>query len=315
MNYKPVLIGRSRRCTTLSLTLGLLLLSGYTLVPTAQAQSLKVYLLGTGNPQPRIDRFGASILVEAGGEKMLFDCGRGATQRLFQLKIPLEEANPLFLTHLHSDHVVGIPDLWLTGWGPGGRRDVPFRVFGPRGTEEMMSHLDQAFKADIRLRLSSRARSLEGVVILAQDIQPGVVYEQNGVKVTAFEVEHGRVKPAFGYRIDYRGRSVVLSGDTAYSENLARFSQGVDLLVHEVRLAGPGPGGTSGLHITPEEAGELFTRVKPGLALYSHIIPPDAPANDFIVATRKTYDGPLEVGEDLMTIEVGDEIQVRRFTQ
>ncbi len=108
---------------------------------------------------------------------------------------------------------------------------------------------------------------------------------------------------------------MVLSGDTGPSENLIRFSQGVDLLIHEVRLAGPGPGGRGMSHTTPEEAGEIFTRVKPGLALYSHILPPDAPANDFIVATRKTYDGPLEVGEDLMTIEVGDEIQVRRFTQ
>ena len=313
MNYKPVLMGRSRRCTTLSLTLGLLLLSGYTLVPTAQAQSLKVYLLGTGNPQPRIDRFGASILVEAGGEKMLFDSGRGATIRLYQMGIPVGDANPLFLTHMHSDHVVGIPDILLTGWMRG--REIPFQVFGPRGTEEMMMHLDQAYKADIRIRLSGGRRSLEGVVIRARDIEQGVVYEHDGVKVTAFEVEHGRTKPAFGYRVDYGGRSVVLSGDTGPSENLIRFSQGADLLIHEVRLAGPGPGGRGMSHTTPEEAGEIFTRVKPRLALYSHIIPPDAPAKDLITGTRKTYDGPLEVGEDLMTIEVGDEIQVRRFTQ
>ena len=279
----------------------------------AAAQSLKVSLLGTGNPTPQIERFSAGILVEAGARKMLFDSGRGGTIRLAQLAIPPGDVNPLFLTHLHSDHVVGIPDVWLTGWLRG--RDVPFRVFGPRGTEEMMLHLDQAYKADIRIRLSGGNRSLEGVVILAHDIEEGVVYEEGGVKVTAFEVDHGRTTPAYGYRVDYGGRSVVLSGDTAYSENLIRFSQGVDLLIHEVSLPGTGPGAGGVSHTTPEDAGKIFTRVKPRLAVYSHIIPPSAPAEEFISGTRKTYTGPLEMGEDLMTIEVGDEIRVRRFKQ
>ena len=211
------------------------------LAPTlAPAQSLKVFLLGTGNPQPQIERFSAGILVEAGARKMLFDSGRGGTIRLAQLGIALGDVNPLFLTHLHSDHVVGIPDLWLTGWLRG--REIPLQVFGPRGTENMMANLDKAFEADIRIRLSSGARSLEGVVILARDIGEGVVYEKGGVKVTAFEVNHGRTKPAFGYRIDYAGRSVILSGDTSPSENLIRFAQGADLLIHEVSLPGTGPG-------------------------------------------------------------------------
>jgi ribonuclease Z len=183
----------------------------------------------------------------------------------------------------------------------------------------MMMHLDQAYKADIRIRLSTGGaeRSLEGVVILARDIEEGVVYEEGGVKVTAFEVDHARTKPAFGYRIDYAGRSVVLSGDTGPTDNLVRFAQGVDLLIHEVSLPGTGPGaGGVGLgHTTPEDAGKIFTRVKPRLAVYSHIIPPDAPAEEFIIGTRKTYNGPLEVGEDLMSIEVGNEIRVNRFPQ
>lgn len=301
---------------------GVLLLLAPTL---AQAQSFKVTLLGTGSPAPVIDRFGPSILVEAGTEKLLFDCGRGATQRIYQLKMPLGTVNTLFLTHLHSDHVVGIPDLWLTGWTTAGRREVPFRVWGPRGTTEMMSHLDQAYRFDIRIRLYDTRPSPEGVLIVAHDITEGVVYERNGVKVTAFDVDHSPVKPAFGYRIDYAGRSVVLSGDTRPSENLVRFAQGAALLIHEV-VAGEDRFQSLGYplarartiiahHTTPEQAGEIFTRVKPKLAVYSHMSPAAAPPEDFIVPTRKTYSGPLEVGEDLMSFEVGDRIVVRRFRQ
>lgn len=290
---------------------------------SAQAQSIKVTLLGTGSPPPVMDRFGPSILVEAGTEKFLFDSGRGATQRLHQINVPLAEIDALFLTHLHSDHVVGIPDLWLTGWLRG--REVPFRVWGPRGTAKMMSHLEEAFQFDVRIRLYDDRPSPEGVVILAQDIKQGVVFEENGVKITVFDVDHSPIKPAFGYRLDYGGRSVVLSGDTRYSENLVQFSHGVDLLIHEVvatedqfvALTGRSVERLRQIiahHTTPEEAGEIFSRVNPKLAVYSHLVPPSVKPEDLIASTRKTYAGALEVGEDLMTIEVGEEIQVRRFS-
>jgi ribonuclease Z len=271
-----------------------------------------VFLLGTGNPEPLIERFSAGILVEAGARKMLFDSGRGGIIRLAQMEIRPADVNPLFLTHLHSDHVVGIPDLLLTGWLRG--RENPLQVFGPDGTQEMMQYLQQAFQADIRIR-SSGGRSSKGAAVLARDIKEGVAWEEGGVKVTAFRVSHTRMDAAFGYRIDYAGRSVVLSGDTGPTENLVRFAQGVDLLIHEVSLPGTGPGAGGVGHTTPEDAGKIFTRVKPRLALYSHIIPPSAPAEEFIVGTRKTYSGPLEMGEDLMSIEVGDEIRVGRFPQ
>lgn len=280
-----------------------------------EAQNLEVTLLGTGTPSPSTERFGASIVVKAGTDWILFDCGRGAMQRLLQSGIPRSELgniNTLFFTHLHSDHTVGFPDFWLRGW-TAGQRKVPIRVWGPTGTADMMNHLSQAYKADIQLRLSPLTstyprRSPEGVVLIAQDIAEGQVYDENGVRVTAFNVDHGHVKPAFGYRIDYGGYSVVLSGDTRPSENLVDFSTGVDLLIHEVVLNKP-----TRIHTTPEQAGEIFTRVKPRMAVYSHTATPVAKSAELIAATRKTYDGPLEVGEDLMTIEVGKEIKVRRF--
>jgi ribonuclease Z len=185
----------------------------------------------------------------------------------------------------------------------------------------MMSHLEQAFEYDIRIRLYDDRASPDGVVILAQDIIEGVVFEKGGVKITAFEVDHTPVKPAFGYRIDYAGRSVVLSGDTRVSENLIRYAQGVDVLVHEVaapetfQRAGTPPERAKSViahHVTPEQAGEVFSRTKPKLAVYSHIVLPTAIEEDLIPPTRKTYGGPLELGEDLMAIEVGEKIEVRR---
>ena len=287
----------------------------------AVGQEIKVTLLGTGAPPPVMHRFGPSILVEAGGQKLLFDAGRGALQRLSQLGVRWQDVDAVFLTHLHSDHVVGFPDLWLTGWLVGSGRDRLLYVWGPRGTKKMMSHLERAYEFDIRIRLYDDRAAPEGVVLLAEDIREGVVLEKGGLKVTAFEVDHKPVNPAFGYRVDYGGRSVVLSGDTRVSQNLIRYAQGVDVLVHEVvspetfQRAGARPERAKAVidhHVTPEQAGEVFAKTKPRLAVYSHIVLPTATEQDLIAPTRKTYAGPVELGEDLMVIEVGERIEVRR---
>jgi len=286
-----------------------------------QAADMKLTLLGTGSPDLLMNRFGPSTLIEAGNQKLLFDAGRGAALRIQQLGIPWNDVTALFLTHLHSDHIVGLPDLFLTGWLLG--RQVPLRVWGPAGTKAMMGHLIEAFQFDIRMRQQDDLRPAQGAVAIAKDIAPGVVYENAGVKVTAFEVDHGPVKPAFGYRIDYGGHSVVLSGDTRFSENLIRFAQGADVLVHEVCLADPEVLAASvherhvmAHHISPQKAGEVFARVKPRLAVYSHVVILGNGTDDEILRlTRQTYSGPLEMGEDLMSIDVGKDIEVRRHSK
>lgn len=304
--------------------LGTILLAAVSAFPqTAAKPDLKVTLLGTGSPRPVMNRFGPSILVEAGDQKLIFDCGRGCIQRLYQLKVPLSAATALFLTHLHSDHIVGIPDLWLTGWIVG--RRTPLRVWGPAGTEQMMKHLEQAYEFDIHIRRDVDEQIPdEGVVVEAKDIQQGVVYERGGVKVTAFTVDHGSVKPAFGYRVDYAGHSVVLSGDTRYSENLIKFAQGSDVLIHEVLAPNAFQALNTALtrrqmekvmthHTKTEEAATIFAKVKPKLAVYSHIVP--ANATDLLADTRKSYSGPLEVGEDLMSIDIGETVEVHKAMQ
>ncbi|HUL92173.1 MAG TPA: MBL fold metallo-hydrolase [Burkholderiales bacterium] len=287
----------------------------------SQGQGLKVTLLGTGSPTPAMNRFGPSTLVEAGEQKFVFDAGRGALQRLWQLKVRWQDVEGVFLTHLHSDHLVGLPDLWLTGSFLSPGRKSALRVWGPAGTTQMMAYLERGFGYDIRIRQSDDRLSPEGVAILAEDVNEGFVYDKGGVKITAFEVDHKPVKPAFGYRIDYAGRSVVLSGDTGVSESLIRHAQSVDLLVHEVvspealRRAGIPPGRVAQIlegHTTPEQAGEVFSKVKPRLAVYSHIIPPSATEANLIAPMRKAYSGPVELGEDLMVIEIGAKIGIQR---
>jgi ribonuclease Z len=304
-----------------NLALALIIVFAAVVPVAAQGQQMKVTLLGTGCPPAVMNRFGPSTLIEAGDQKLLFDAGRGALQRLVQIGVPWQAVQGVFLTHLHSDHVVGFPDLWLSGWLIAPGRSVALPVWGPRGTRNMMSHLQQAFEYDIRIRSANDGVALDGVMLRVQDISEGVVYDKGGVKVTAFEVDHAPVKPAYGYRIDYAGRSVVLSGDTRVSEKLVRYAQGVDVLVHEVfapetlQRAGVPADRAKRIvdyHTTPEQAGAVFARVKPKLAVYSHICMPAATENDLLPPTRKTYNGPVELGEDLMVIEVGQQPSVRR---
>jgi ribonuclease Z len=303
-----------------ALLLGILLATGI----CRAEDRLSVTLLGTGNPRPSLERFGPSILVSAGTERLLFDCGRGATQRLFQHGIPLGEVRSLFLTHLHSDHTVGIADLWLTGWIFG--RALPLSVRGPAGTRDLVLNLEKAYAFDVHMRRDVDEKlPPRGVELIASDVAEGVVFETGLLRVTAFFVDHGLVRPALGYRVDFGPRSVVLSGDTRPTPNLVKFARGTDVLIHEVVATEAEWRGAAGNltaeqvrrviehHTTPEDAGKIFTAVHPRLAVYSHIVPSTAKDSDLIPPTRKTYSGPLEVGEDGMTIEIGEKIRVERY--
>ena len=311
----------------------LFLLLLITIVSYANAQSpFKVTLLGTGAPVPSMERFGPSILVEAGGQKLLFDCGRGAAQRLWQLKIPLGKIDALFLTHLHSDHIVGIPDVWLTGWIPAvyGRRELPLQVLGPTGTKDMMDNLVKAFSWDITTRAKEKNKADSGALVIAKDIREGVIWENKEIKITPFTVRHSDfIDSALGYKIEYAGRTLILSGDTRYSENLIRYAKGADVIIHEVAAANEQTMQTSplvnqilGFHTSPEEAGKVFEQTKPKLAVYSHIvlltaepsIPPPT-MNEVILRTKKTYSGAVEAGEDLLGIEIGDKVIVKKQQQ
>jgi ribonuclease Z len=184
----------------------------------------------------------------------------------------------------------------------------------------MLNNLRKAFSFDIKMRVEDDKRSEEGSTFLVKEIQQGVVYERNGVKVIAFEVDHYPIVPAFGYRIEYSGHSVILSGDTRYSENLIKFAKGADLLIHEVAIA---PDSLSKSdpqynilihHTTPEQAAKVFNNVGPKLAAYSHIVKIQGlTEEDIMKKTKANYRGAVIMGEDLMSFSIGDTLSVNKW--
>src|ERR1051325_156722 len=289
----------------------------------------RVTLLGTGVPIPIPDRFGPSTLGEAGDQKFLIDARRGATIRLYQLKVPIGRIDVQLLTHYHSDHTSGVPDVWLTGWLEShfGTRTTPYRVIGPIGARDLMTNLERAYADDIKIRVADEKLPLSGIATDVTEFdRDGLVYEKNGVKVIAFEVDHGDViKPCYGYRFEYGGRSAVFSSDTRYNQNVIKYGAGADLLVHEVASARPELMKQAyvqriiGHHTTPREAGQVFALTKPKLAVFTHLVQlgsdrvPPPTIDDIVAETRQTYDGPLVVGEDLMAFDIDETVRVCRY--
>ncbi|WP_201836583.1 MBL fold metallo-hydrolase [Microvirga zambiensis] len=292
-----------------------------TVSPRVQDTGMVVTLLGTGTPLLSARRFGFSNIVQAGPLTLMFDAGRGSAIRLGQLGIPVGRIDALFLTHFHSDHVVGLPDIFMTGYlglkSLGGRQ-TPLQVYGPTGTKPLIDGIRQAFSADAKIRHNDEKLSFDAMPIVAHEFEVGVVFEQSGVKVTAFEVDHGEhIKPSIGYQVDYGGNAVVFSGDTRHSENLISKSQNADLIIHEMAAAPSETNGNPvyqkilGHHTSPEEAGDVFARVKPAMAVYSHAGrlagPTGVPSwGEIIKRTRKNYSGPLIIGEDLMQFFISE---------
>jgi ribonuclease Z len=285
----------------------------------AREPAITVTLLGTApGPPVRVGRIGISTLVEAGGQRFLFDAGYGSLRGLVESGRPMDAVTKVFLTHLHSDHVVDLPALLLLPWSAPSERDVPLEVWGPAGTRDMMRHLQEAFSYDIHVRRDIDEKvPAKGIEVTAHDISEGVVYDASGVKITAFLVDHGPVKPAYGYRVDYGGHSVALSGDTRPSVNLVAFAKGVDLLIHEaidadaLRALVPSERLFQAIvahHTNVDQAADVFRRTGPRVAVFSHA--DRTPA--LVEQVRRSYTGRVEPSEDLMVIEIGDEVTVRR---
>jgi ribonuclease Z len=271
-----------------------------------------------------------STLVQAGGVNLVFDAGRGCAVRLNQVGIRPGNVDGVFITHFHSDHLNGLPDLWTIGYlgPPSIRRAKPLEIWGPVGIAHIAASMRDTYIDDVKIRLADEKVSDAGTQILAHEFSAdGVVFERNGVRVTSFAVNHGPlIKPAYGYRVDFAGRSVLLSGDTKFDENLIEHGANVDLLIHEVAIApkqlldAPWAKAIINHHTTPEEAGVVFSRTKPRMAVFSHIAligdasNPRLGDKDIEARTRTTWSGNLVVGTDLMRFTLtADAVSMKQF--
>jgi len=242
----------------------------------------KVVMLGTGNPAPIPDKMGASVAIVVNGTPYIVDAGVGLMRRASAANRAgvkgLESPNlrRVFLTHLHTDHTLGLPDLIFTPWIFG--RKVPLEVYGPKGTEAMTHHILEAWSEDNYVRTHGlETANTTGNAVNAHEIQPGVIYQDSNVKVTAFRVPHGGWKESFGYRFDTPDRVIVLSGDEAPSDAIVEACNGCDMLLHEVYSErGLAASDTAwkayikSAHISTAELAQLATRARPKTVILYH---------------------------------------------
>jgi ribonuclease BN (tRNA processing enzyme) len=251
---------------------------------------------------------GTITAVVAGSRAFLIDAGVGVERRLAAAGLPTTGVTAAFVTHLHSDHLLGLADLIFTSWVMG--RTRPFPVYGPHGLAQMTQHLYAAFSEDIRIRTEGlEHESREGYRIEVREIGPSVAYDSGGMRVTAFLVNHGEWQEAYGYRFDSPGQSIVLSGDTRPSEELVRMATGVDVLIHEVQPSDSTrhPGNRSATewaryvgayHTTALQLGELAARARPKLLIVYHN-GRRVTADRILADIRRSFSGPVAIAADL----------------
>lgn len=274
----------------------------------APRESTVVVLLGTGMPRPDPEASGPATAIVVGGRVYLVDAGPGVERRLAAAHLPIDGVTALFITHLHSDHTLGLPDLIFTSWVMG--RTEPLLAYGPHGLRAMTDHILAAWAEDIDVRTNGlEKRTPGGYRVDVHEIDPGVVYDSVGVRVTAFRVEHGTWREAYGYRFDTPTRSVVISGDTKPSESLVLAAAGADVLIHEVY---PGartapnaaesaawPSYMRDFHTSDVEVGQLAARIHPKLVILTHIIRRGATDEELLAGVHRAFNGRVVVGHDL----------------
>lgn len=271
----------------------------------------QVVILGTGTPNADPDRSGPSIAIVVNETPYIVDFGPGvvrraaAAQRMGIKGLAMPKLTRAFLTHLHSDHTAGYPDLILTPWVL--EREQPLEVYGPKGLKAMTSHVLKAYQADIRIRLDGLEPANEtGYKVNAHEIKPGVIYKDQNVTVRAFLVNHGSWPQAFGYRFDTPHRSIVISGDCAPSQSVIENCNGCDVLIHEVYSEAGFKTRPpvwqkyhSTFHTSSRQLGEIATKTKPGLLILYHQLFWGRSDQELVNEVKQFYDGKVVSGSDL----------------
>lgn len=293
---------------------------------------LHVVLCGTGSPLPDATRAQACTAIIAGGEFVLVDTGSGSWRKVAVNNLPLQNLSAILLTHFHSDHIGDLGEALVQSWVAG--RDHKLNVYGPPGVEQVVAGFEQAYALDTGYRVAhhgeewmprAAAGAVAQTVRLKSTDAAALVFERNGLKVTAFKVDHGPVSPAYGYRFEYRGRVVVVSGDTAKSDNLARHAAGADILIHDVIAKNLLQMAASNFdqagnkrraklardimtyHASPLEAAAIAASAKVETLVFTHMVPPpNSPQIEqaFTRGVSDIFKGKVVLGTDGMRFDV-----------
>ena len=280
----------------------------------ARVAQTQIVLLGTGTPRPDPDPSGPATAILVSGRAYLVDVRPGVVRRAQAAfdkgirALAVTNLTTVFITHLHSDHTVGYPDLIFTTWVQG--RKEPLNVYGPAGTEAMTSHIMQAWQVDVVTRTKGlEQRSISGLTVNAHDVSPGTVFEDTNVKVTAFPASHGELD-AFGYRFQTPDRTIVISGDTSPNAALVENCRKCDVLIHEAFSERFRPADMPNwleyrarYHTTTSQLAEIANKTQPGLLIVHHLgVGPrgnEISDEQYLMEIRRTYRGRVVIGHDL----------------
>jgi ribonuclease Z len=272
-----------------------------------------VTLLGTGCPQVHPDRFGPASLVQSGGRSFLVDCGSGVTQRMAAAGVSGAGLDALLLTHLHSDHLVDLYQLVISSWHQG--RERPQRILGPVGTRAFAEATMEMWRKEREQRIAwERRPSAAAFELEITEFEEGVLFDADGLRVSAFTVDHGPVRPAFGFLFETAQARVAFSGDTTVCDRLIDAAKDVDLLVHECfihRDMGPGRmrseqglANVAAHHTLSSEVGKVAARAGAGMLLLHHFVPAEFDRDALLREVGADFTGPVVIGEDLLSADV-----------
>ena len=272
----------------------------------------KLTLLGTGCPSPSHLRYGPSSLVSYEGTNYLIDAGSGVTQRLSEAGIKPGEIDYFFITHLHSDHIVDLYQLFISGWHTG--RETKFKVYGPKGLKSHFDKIFEAYKEELDLRKEWEKRpNVEGLAYEITEINNELKIELDNATIESVKVDHHPVDPAFGYKFILGPKNIIFSGDTRYCEVLEKSSKDADILVHEVfvgldydpkRMSLDTIENISDYHTTPEEIGILASNASVKKLILNHFVPPVFDEDVLVERISEHFDGEIVVGKDLMQFDI-----------
>ncbi len=268
-------------------------------------QNTKVILLGTGTPNALPNRYGSCVAIIVNDIPYLFDFGSGLVRRMKEANIDVKSIKTVFLTHLHTDHTIGYPDLIFTTWVLG--RQNPLEVYGPPGLNHLTEHITNAYKEDVRARSEGlEPANSTGHKVKSYEVEPGLIFEDSNIQVEAFSGNHGLLK-AYGYRIKTPDKIIVISGDTAPSSDLIKHYSGCDILIHEVYSAKGYEEELSlawkeyhkAMHTSTYELGEIAEKVKPKILVLYHQLFWGKSEEDLVNEIKVKYSGAVISGNDL----------------